>query len=133
MVNLHTACVLSAYRGHFTDDNFILAIGSIRKKDLSNLCAIQYGEEFAFSAAKLIKSRIIYKPGLAGFAQSLRQAFLRRLRINSIVAPYGMFGIFVFLEELNTDASNIKLAITNNTIPQLEQVASDYFIRRKIA
>lgn len=127
IANLHL-CRLAG--GNDAERHFIPGCGRLSPKEFRTLSALSE-TELANSLAKRLGRAVKSRPGLAGFAQSIRQAYLRRWRIRAILQPMGLWDLLVFLEETETMAANLKLAVLAGAGNAQEM--SRYFVQRKIA
>ena len=132
MTNLHAARLADGRGTASIEDFFLAGPGRMGPKDFSMLCAAS-DAEFHARAGRLTGLKIIYRQGMAGFAQSLCGELLVRWRVNAIVNPLGALEILVFLEELNAQAANLKIAVNAGAEPGVDIEPRLYFSRRKAA
>lgn len=132
IVNLHAARVMDGHGTGTAEKYFVTGGGRIKQKGFSTLCSTS-GPEFNSLAGKLTRLKIKYRPGAAGFARAIMREYLVKWRVNTIVNPLGIMDILVFIEELNAQASNLKLAIYAGTERKLELEPQNYFVPRRVA
>jgi len=126
IVNLHV-CRLSA--GHEVEGHFIPGPGRLAKKEIAAM-SIMSETEMVRTAGARLRLSLKYRPGIAGSAQALRQAYLRKWRLRAILEPVGPWDLLVFLEELEAMAANLKLAVLAG---DQQADAAPYFLERKVA
>lgn len=134
MVNLHTCALL---RGHVPSSGdprlyFVKGPGRLRQADFEQMTVLP-DMEFRDFAARRTGLTLKFREGVAGFSQTLRQAFLRRWRLAAISRPTGLLEILVFLEELNAMTMNVKLAVAAGAGKKRRSAAmTDYFVLRRL-
>jgi hypothetical protein len=132
LVNLHTACVAGGRSDSNMEARFVRGSGRIGVDNFSKLCATS-GAEFQNAAGKITRLNLRYRPGNAGFAQSIRRGFLTRWRVAAISNPATPLAPLVFLEELSSMTANLKLALNAGANRGADLGHNDYLVDRKIA
>jgi len=133
MANLNSAALLRGQpSGKNAEKYYIGGTGRLLKKEFLMLTTMS-DTELSGYAGKILGRELKCKPGLTGFAQALRQAYLRRWRINAILHPLGPLEILTFMEELDAMAMNLKLALSLSQAPAPEPEMAGYFLKRGIA
>ncbi|MBI3795015.1 MAG: V-type ATPase subunit [Nitrospinae bacterium] len=132
LVNINSACAADRMSNLATQYFFTDGIGRIDKEGFSKLCAVT-GAEFQSTASKLAGLKFAYRSGPGGFSQSLLRAYLTKWKIRNIVRPMGILDPLLFLEELNAQAANLKLAINAVTRTTAAVEPENYLIYGKIA
>jgi hypothetical protein len=132
VVNLHAARVMDGHGTGTAEKYFVAGWGRIKQKGFSTLCSTS-GPEFNSLAGSLTSLKIKYRHGAAGFARALLREYMVKWRVTAIVNPLGIMDILVFIEELNTQASNLKLAIYAGAKRGLELEPQNYFVPRRVA
>lgn len=133
ITNLHSSSLLRGGRhGLAAKKYFAQGPGRLSEKAFLMLTVVSEIELLGH-AGKMLGRQLRYIPGQTGFAQSIRQAYLRRWRIGAILEPVGPLGILVFLEELDAMSVNLKLALHLGQAPRLEPEMAGYFLQRRVA
>lgn len=134
IVNLHIGALIRG-RAQNGDSRqyFVEGPGRIRYAEFARM--VQMGDaEFRDRAARLLGLPLDRREGVAGFAQSLRRAFLRKWKLGAITRPTGLYEILVFFEELDVMTMNLKLAIgLSETGRAYAAEAAGYLVQRRLA
>lgn len=134
IVNLHTGALIRGRMPAGGDPRhyFVRGPGRLRVAEFARL-AVMGDAEYRVNAARILGLPLRHHEGLAGFAQELRRAYLRKWKLAAITRPTGLYEILVFFEELDVMTMNLKLAIGLSEMagPHAAETAG-YLVRRRL-